>query len=135
MTREYRACNSCVVDENYQYEEDEVETCECDDGVDEDGRTMVTMSCMKRLRKKQWAEDSGWNGKDNDKVLYGTEVLHEDLQDVSKPMVIVGTDVVNLYPSLDINKVVGDVRKAVFETKIMWQELDYLEGARYIALN
>ena len=42
---------------------------------------------------------------------------------------------VNLYPSLDINKVVEDVKKAVLESEIKWQEVDYLEAARYVALN
>ena len=62
-------------------------------------------------------------------------MLPEDLQDMSKPMIIVGTDVVNLYPSLDIRKVVKNVKEAIMESKIMWQEIDYLEGARYVALN
>ena len=69
------------------------------------------------------------------RMLDGNEVLHEDLQDVSRPMVLVGTDVVNLYPSLDIREVVKSVREAVMKTKITWQEIDYLEGARYVALN
>ena len=61
--------------------------------------------------------------------------MHEDLQDVLKPMVIIGTDVVNLYPSLDIKKVVGTVRDAVLNSNIKWEQNDYLEGARYVALN
>ena len=50
-------------------------------------------------------------------------------------MILVGTDVVNLYPFLDISKVVGEVREAVMKPGIQWQDIDYLEGARYIALD
>ena len=135
VTQEFRACDTCVGEENYQDGEDGVEICVCEDGVDEDGRMMVTTNSMRRIRREKWVENSGWLGDDIDQVLYGTEVLQEDLQDMSKPMLIIGTDVVNLYPSLDIKKVVANVREAVMETKITWQELDYLEGARYIALN
>ena len=50
-------------------------------------------------------------------------------------MIIIGNDVVNLYPSLDITKVVEDVKRAVLESDIKWQEVDYLEAAQYVALN
>ena len=50
-------------------------------------------------------------------------------------MVIVGTDVVNLYPSLRVDKVVEAVRRAVVDTEVKFDELDYLEMARYVALN
>ena len=42
------------------------------------------------------------------------------------PRVLVGTDVVNIYLSLDITEI---VREAVLESEIKWEEiLDYLEG-------
>ena len=63
------------------------------------------------------------------------ESLPEDVQDQSQPMVVVGTDVVNLYPSLDIGKVVDIVRDAVLQSRVSWEEIDYLEASRYIALN
>ena len=50
-------------------------------------------------------------------------------------MVVIGSDVVNLYPSLDIAKVVENVRQAVQDSNIEWSNLDYLEGCRYIAIN
>ena len=50
-------------------------------------------------------------------------------------MVVIGSDVVNLYPSLDISRVVENVKIAVQESNISWSNLDYLEGCRYIALN
>ena len=121
--------------EDYNDGGTEVEICECEDGIDENGHIMVTMTCMKRLRKKKWLQDSGWNEDDGEGILDGNEVLQEELQDVSKPMVLVGTDVINLYPSLDIREVVKNVKEAILDSKIKWQEIDYLEGARYIALN
>ena len=50
-------------------------------------------------------------------------------------MVIVGYDVASLYPSLDIGKIVGEVQKSVLESDITWSSIDYLEAARYVALN
>ena len=67
--------------------------------------------------------------------LQSKEVPLEELQEQGVPMVIVGTDVVNLYPSLDIDRVVEDVEQAMLDTKIRWTEIDYLEAARYVALN
>ena len=35
------------------------------------------------------------------------------IQDYTVPMVVLGSDVINLYPSLDLKKVVMEVREAV----------------------
>lgn len=50
-------------------------------------------------------------------------------------MVVVGTDVISLYPSLVIKEVVGEVGWAILESDIKLEEVDYLEGARYVTLN
>ena len=50
-------------------------------------------------------------------------------------MVVVGSDVVALYPNLDIEKVAQTVERAVLESSIRWEDIDYLEGCRYVALN
>ena len=56
----------------------------------------------------------------------GTDALQEDLQDNTMSRVLIGTDVVNIYLSLDITEI---VREAVLESEIKWEEiLDYLEG-------
>ena len=117
-TMEFRSCEDCSGEEGYIWSEDEPEVCHCEDGIDEDGRTRVTKGYMRKLRRVLWEEDHCWNGDDLDRKVYGDEVLPEDLQDQSAPMVLIGTDVVNLYPSLDISKVVEDVQKAVLETDI-----------------
>ena len=87
------------------------------------------------MRRSRWEEQVGWSECDLDRKYGVQEVLQEDIQDQTTPMVVVGTDVINLYPSLDIKKVVGTVGEAILESKITWDAVDYLEGARYIALN
>ena len=78
---------------------------------------------------------SRWKGEGDTRILRSTEVNHEDLQDQTVPMVVVGSDVVSLYPNLDIEKVVDAVQLAIMESNLRWEEIDYLEASRYIALN
>ena len=134
-TMEYRACDTCTGDMCYEWDEDKPDTCDCNDGIDDDGRMMVTQNFMRMVRRKEWEKSNGWVDGDLDRLWDGNEVLSEDLQDVSKPMIIIGTDVINLYPSLNIREVVKNVKEAILESNITWQEIDYLEGARYVALN
>ena len=61
-------------------------------------------------------ENNGWN--DDDIEIAGKDVLQEDLQDYTTPRVQVDKDVVNLYPSLDITKVVENVCEAILESDI-----------------
>ena len=70
-----------------------------------------------------------------DKEVTSEGVPPDMVQDFSVPMVVLGSDVVNLYPSLDIKQVVLEVKEAMMETEINWENIDYLEAARYIALN
>ena len=134
-TAEFKTCGTCIGNVDGTWYEEFPEVCMCEDGIDENGRIMVTTSWMKGYRRNKWELDNMWDGNQLERMVSGTDALHEDLQDVSKPMVIVGTDVINLYPSLDIKKVVGTVRDAVLESNIKWEQNDYLEGARYVALN
>ena len=90
---------------------------------------------MMGLRSEDWETRVGWKGEDKDRIFNSADVLHEDLQYQTIPMVIVGSDVVNLYPNLDINKVVDTVQLAIMESSIQFDEIDYLEAARYVALN
>ena len=57
------------------------------------------------------------------------------MQDFETEMVLVGSDVVSLYPNLEVDKVVDCVREAVLKSNIKWEEIDYREGVRYLALN
>ena len=61
-------------------------------------------------------------------------MLPEDLQNYETRMVIMGTNVVSLYPSLDIEQVGARVKEAILKSNINWERVDYLEGVRCIVL-
>ena len=134
---EYRSCMECDGTDLYVWDEDDPELCKCVeyDGIDEDGRVLITAYAMKSLRRMVWEQQVGWDATDLDKRFTVMESLPEDVQDQSQPMGVVGTDVVNLYPSLDIGKVVNIVKDAILQSGVSWEEVDYLEASRYIALN
>ena len=78
------------------------------------------------MRRSNWIHEKNWRDDDLESRIVGTDGLQEDLQDYTMPRVLVGTDVVNIYLSLDITEI---VREAVLESEIKWEEiLDYLEG-------
>ena len=131
------ACEVCVGSDNPNYTRDSPELCACgiDDGINEDGRIVTTKSYLGWVRRQNWERMVGWDDKDLYRTFSSSEVLPEDLQDQTVPMVIVGSDVVQLYPNLDIDKVVDVVEKAVMETTLEWEEVDLMEGCRYVALN
>ena len=95
----------------------------------------VRASLVKRLRREEWVNTTKYMEMSEDKLWKSTEVLEEDLQDWEAPQVIVGCDVEALYPSLDPTECARTVREEVLRTKIQWKDLDYVEGARMIALN
>ena len=133
----YVACQVCKGVEGYVWDDDQPEVCTCgdEDGIDEDGRVIITMRAMKSLRRTKWERLVGWDARDLDRVYTAKESLPEDVQDQASPMVVIGSDVINLYPNLDIGGVLGIVREAVLETIIKWEDIDYLEAARYVELN
>ena len=108
-------------------------------------------------RKKDWTEESWWEkkgklkegslreGREKMNILLkergegGTidsrEVPRDVVQDFTAKMVCVGFDVEALYPSMDYKEVARLVEEAVNKSNINWTDLDYQEGARWIALN
>ena len=68
-------------------------------------------------------------------LLRSSQVHEEDLQDRTKPMMVVGADVESLYPSLSAVHVADIVFKAIMESDIKFENINYKEGARYLALN
>ena len=134
---EYRSCMVCDGEDEYCWDDDAPELCRCEemDGIDEEGHTMITAGAMRKLRRVRWEEASGWDPQDMKRKYGVCEMLEEDVQDQAIPMVVIGTDVESLYPSLNIEEVVKEVREAVYESRIEWEEVDYLEMARYVALN
>ena len=50
-------------------------------------------------------------------------------------MLVIGSDVEALYPSLEDRQVAEICFRAVMETKIKFENVDYEEGVRYVPLN
>ena len=95
----------------------------------------ITVKYMKERRRRKWERDFKWLEKDLDRLIESTEANPEDLQDFSLPMVLIGSDVASLYPSLDAVKVAELVYQAVLKSDIKWSNIDYIEAIRYIAMN
>ena len=111
---------------------------EADPEVGGGGRVVVrkcTYDYMRTLRRLRWEEEMDWDIEDEGRVVDSTEVLPEDLQDYTVPMVIIGSDVVSLYPNLDVDLVVDRIRDEVLRTDLRFMNVDYLEATRYLVLN
>ena len=89
---EYRACDECEGDPGYVWDEQSPELCSCgtSDGIDEEGRILVTPGCMMKLRRWRWEKKVSWSMEDLDRRFSSQEVLPEDIQDQTVPMVILG---------------------------------------------
>ena len=69
------------------------------------------------------------------KLLLAKDVPNKLVQDRSSPMVIIGSDVESLYPSLDADQVAEIVHDAVMRATITFDGVHYQEECRYIVLN
>ena len=99
-------------------------------------KTRITPSLMKKIRSEEWMKKMRLvDLVDMDKEWEGNEVLKEHIQDMEEKMILVGCDVEALYPSLDLKECGRIVEEEVMRTSIQWEDLDYLEGTRLIALN
>ena len=128
-------------------EEEEYERCGCMNEVTEEEWTResqfwtkeqvkVTAESLMKRRNKEGAllmmklADSSSDGK-----VRSTEVPADMLQDMSRPIVIVGFDVEQLYPSLEMGTAAKIIEEMILKSKIRWTDLEYMEGARMVALN
>ena len=66
--------------------------------------------------------------------LRSQDVGNKHVQDYGSKMVIVGSDVEALYPSLEAFEVAEIVYQAVLESKVKFDNIDWLEACKYIAL-
>ena len=144
---EYEVCKECRSMEEYEYIRDKPEVCKCEElsvSNDKTGRLnemeterkiKVTGRFLMLHRRAKWVEEHKWRKEDKYRKVRSTEVNQEDIQDFTSPMVIIGSDVISLYPNLDVTQVSKEMETAILESEITWEEVDYLEGARYIALN
>ena len=73
--------------------------------------------------------------KNKDGKVKSTEVPKDLVQDYSMPMMIVGCDVEQLYPSLEMRMAAKLVEEAILQSKVRWKDLEYMEGARMVAMN
>ena len=150
------ACGKCGPEDSYVWSEDKPDVCRCSDevqGVDSGtdvnqtqpvGRGEVqgvasrtircTYSYVRTKRRLNWEKNMEWE-EDEDRILDSTEVLAEDLQDYSIPMVVIGSDVVSLYPNLNVDKIVEIVAQEVERTDMKFSNIDYAEATRYLVLN
>ena len=87
---------------------------------------------FKQKETKTKREANTMKGK---RLLKAAEVDSKLVQDKSKKMNIIGADVEALYPSLEAIQVANIVYKAVMETDIEFNNINYQEGVRYIALS
>ena len=95
----------------------------------------VTGRFMMLHRRAQIEEKLADRIGDKEARIRSDEVNPEDIQDFTKPLVMIGSDVISLYPNLDIAQVSRGMREAIKKSGITWEEVDYREAARYIALN
>ena len=93
------------------------------------------LNFLKGLRRRKWERAQRWDNEELDRVLDSKDALPEQIQDYEREMVIIGSDVVSLYPNLEVEGVVQRVKEAIMESDMKWDNFDYLEGVRYIALN
>ena len=91
------------------------------------GNTRNTQVEIKVVRRQE--------PKEGRRLLRSREVNREVLQDRDSPMVIVGSDVEALYPSLEDVKVAEICYKAVLESDMKFENIDYKEAVRYIAMH
>ena len=70
----------------------------------------VTVAFMKKLRRRRWEEEVGWEPEQEDRIFLSNEVLPEELQDYTCPMAVIGNDVVSLYPNLDVKQVAKNMK-------------------------
>ena len=80
-----------------------------------------------------WAERARTLG--GKRVVRARDIDPMEVQDKSRPLLIIGADVEQLYPSLEDETVADIAYNAVIETPLEFDNIDYKEGVRYIALN
>ena len=67
-------------------------------------------------------------------VLRSDNMDNKYVQDKGSKILIVGSDVEALYPSLDAIEIAEIVYDAVMRTKVRFENIDWMEGCKYIAL-
>lgn len=101
----------------------------------EQKKTKVTINKLEEVRKEEWKKKIDWKSEETDRIWKSSASLPEDIQNFEVPSVIIGCDIETLYPSLDKKRTFAIVYEEVMRSTIKWEDLDFLEGTRQIALN
>ena len=86
----------------------------------------TTLKFMQERRRTKWVQEFSWLEDDLDRIIKSVKALPEDLQDFSLPMVLIGSDVEALYPSLNIDRVSQIVYEAILRSKVKRDNVDYM---------
>ena len=88
---------------------------------------------MELMRQSTWSELT--DKMEDGEFLDSMEVRKEMIQDFGAPMEVIGFDVDALYPSLDWGNTGKVIKDSIMNSNIEWEDIDIMEGCRYIALN
>ena len=99
---------------------------EREDDKEESGMIRTKWRFLKDLRYREWKKVNNWDEDDLDRVIDSKEALPEMIQDYETQMVVVGTDVISLYPNMVVGRVVKNIKEAVRIFKIEFRDIDYL---------
>ena len=132
----FQACSNCPGSLYYKWDRDDPELCTCGrDDMVEDGYVRTTVNFVKVLRRQIWEEKTNWDPSDMTREFTTKEMLEEEVQNYTYPMVVIWSDVVSLYPNPDVIRCSEIMREAILMSPIVWESMDYLECSRYVALN
>ena len=87
----------------------------------------------RRLQGRKKMEDLAKGSKDG--KVRSWQVDQDQIQDFTRPIMVMGCDAEQLYPSLEMGIAAKLVEEAIMKSDIKWKDLEYIEGARMIALN
>ena len=132
----YMACVDCKGDMEYKLDLDNPELCVCENVKDLLSPTDVVRTSvryMELMRQRTWSMLT--DTMQGDDKLDSNEVRNEMIQDLGAPMEMIGFDVDALYPSLDWENTEEVIGESIRNSNIVFEDVDILEGCRYIALN
>ena len=99
---QFVASSRCPGNIYHVWDEDEPERCTCGRmDVLEEGMVRTTVSHVKVLRRQNWEKWVDWNPHELTREYTTRDMLQEEVQDYTCPMVIIGSDVVSLYPRME----------------------------------
>ena len=90
---------------------------------------------LRAYRRAKWESENNFIPSDENRIFSCKGSLPEDLQNFEVPQTIIAYDVEALYPNLDAKKVAQTIYNAVMMSPLKFESIDYMEGARLIALN